>query len=95
MAATETQRLHAAIEGRVQGVGFRYFVEARARDLGLRGWVRNRPDGSVELLAEGPRSDLEVLLAAVHEGPPVSSVSRVTPDWADARGDLDAFTIRS
>lgn len=95
MTASETARLHAAIEGRVQGVGFRYFVESRARTLGVLGWVRNRPDGSVELLAEGTRADLEALLAHVRQGPPASSVTHVTPDWTDARGDLGAFTIRS
>jgi acylphosphatase len=57
------QELHAVVHGRVQGVGFRYFVVERALSLGLRGYTRNRDDGSVEVLALGPRPVLENLLA--------------------------------
>jgi acylphosphatase len=89
------QRVHARVRGRVQGVGFRFFTEDRAAELGVTGWVRNLPDGSVELMAEGPRTDLERLIAAVRRGPPASRVHDVETEWSDARGDLGAFRVRS
>ena len=71
--------------GRVQGVGFRWFVRQQARRWGVRGWVRNRPDGSVEIAAAGTREALDGLLAAVHRGPPGAEVveTRVLADAAD------------
>jgi acylphosphatase len=65
------------VEGRVQGVGFRYFVRQAARQLGVAGWVRNRPDGSVEVLADGPPSALDELELSLREGPPGSRVDQV------------------
>ncbi len=65
------------IRGRVQGVGFRWFVLKRARHLGLGGWVRNRPDGAVELEAQGSARLLEDLEAALSSGPPSSQVDEV------------------
>jgi acylphosphatase len=87
------QRLHAVIRGDVQGVGFRYFLLRRAQQLSLRGWVRNNDDGTVELVAEGPRSDLELLKQAAGEGPRLSRVDRVDADWSTAAGGLDAFDL--
>ncbi len=85
------ERLHAVIRGDVQGVGFRYFLLRRAQQLGLRGWVRNNDDGTVELVAEGIRSDLELLKQAAREGPRFSRVDRVDADWSTAAGGLDTF----
>lgn len=65
------------IEGRVQGVGFRAFTEMNARELGLEGWVRNRRDGSVEAVFQGPPDAVENMLQRCQRGPPASSVSRV------------------
>jgi len=65
--------------GRVQGVGFRYFVQDRALELGLRGWVRNLPDGSVEAAAAGPPEALRRLEALLLQGPPRARVDRLTP----------------
>ena len=76
------ERLHAIIRGRVQGVGFRYFVQENAIRLGLSGWVRNRWDGSVEVLAEGKRKDLEVFLGSLRRGPRSSNVTSVVPKWS-------------
>ena len=90
----EEARLHAIVEGRVQGVNFRYFVEENAFALDLKGWVRNRWDGTVELVAEGQRQSLEKLLAAVHLGPRASHVSKVWPDWLPATGEFKDFRIR-
>jgi acylphosphatase len=88
-----SERLHAVIHGDVQGVGFRYFVMREARSLGLRGWVRNRDDGSVELVAEGEKADLERLLEAARRGPSQARVSDVRANWSAAGGDLKPFDL--
>ncbi len=87
------QRLHAVVRGDVQGVGFRWFVIDEARPLGLRGWVRNRADGTVELTAEGERPQLETLLTAARRGPRGARVTAVDVEWAEARGDLGSFEL--
>lgn len=87
-------RLHAEIKGRVQRVFFRASTETEARRLGLTGWVRNRPDGSVELVAEGPRKALEELLVWCAQGPPRAVVSSVASDWEDDRGEFEEFSVR-
>ncbi|MGE0848547.1 MAG: acylphosphatase [Hyphomicrobiaceae bacterium] len=66
------------IEGRVQGVGYRYWTEGVAADLGLTGWVRNRRDGSVEALFAGPAADVRQMRDRCREGPPTSRVTAVT-----------------
>ena len=90
----ERARLRAVVHGDVQGVGFRYFVLRRAEVARLSGWVRNRPDGAVECLAEGPRTELEALLEELRRGPRMASVERVEVDWEQARGDLSGFGVR-
>jgi acylphosphatase len=87
-------RLHVIIEGDVQGVGYRNFVTENARSLGLTGWVRNRFDGSVEVLAEGPRSYLDVLIDALRQGPRSARVSEVRTEWLSAQGEFFEFKIR-
>ncbi|MBK7564415.1 MAG: acylphosphatase [Propionivibrio sp.] len=67
---------HLSIHGRVQGVGFRWALSAEAKALGLRGWVRNRNDGSVEALVLGP-PEVETLTAWAHHGPSTAIVARV------------------
>ena len=86
-------RMHAVIHGDVQGVGFRYFVIDLARPLGLRGWVRNRPEGSVELTAEGEHDQLETLLERARRGPRSAQVTDVEVDWAEASGNLGPFEL--
>jgi acylphosphatase len=86
-------RLHAVIHGDVQGVGFRYFIVDAARPLGVSGWVRNRPDGSVELTAEGERRQLEELLSAARHGPRHAEVADVDVEWGMAAGDLGPFQL--
>jgi len=90
----ELRRLHAVIYGRVQGVGFRYFVARCAGGEPITGWVRNRPDGAVEVLAEGPEPVLQTLLARMEQGPSGARVSRVDSDWAEASGQHAGFEIR-
>jgi acylphosphatase len=72
-----SERLRARVRGRVQGVGFRAATLREARGLGLRGWVRNLPDGAVEVVAEGPRADLDALVAFLWRGPRGAHVSHV------------------
>lgn len=88
-------RLHARVIGRVQGVSFRYFVVEQARSYDLVGWVRNLSDGSVEVTAEGIRVNLEQLLAALHQGPPMAHVDDVEFDWQSFTGEYSAFRVRS
>jgi acylphosphatase len=86
------ERLTARVQGRVQGVGFRAFVVARGRALGLSGTVRNLPDGAVWVEAEGPRPILERLLAEIRQGPPASRVSGVEANFTEPTG-LAGFEI--
>ena len=76
MASVECRLLR--VEGRVQGVGYREACVDEARALGLHGWVRNRLDGSVEVLLQGPADAVSRLQAWLHEGPPLARVDRVT-----------------
>jgi acylphosphatase len=87
------ERLHGVVRGDVQGVGFRYFVQRRAGQLGLHGWVRNNDDGSVEVVAEGERPRLEELKRALEEGPRMSRVDRVDAQWSSATGSLGRFDL--
>ena len=88
-------RLEATARGRVQGVGFRYFVVRRGMELGLTGWVANESDGSVRCVAEGPRVDLEALLETMERGPAGALVERVSVTWSGATGTLRDFGIRA
>jgi acylphosphatase len=94
MTEKTAERLHATIAGRVQGVSFRYFVVEQADKLNLRGWVRNHWSGTVEVTAEGTRQDLELLLAAVREGPPMAVVDDVCFDWLPATGEFIGFDVK-
>jgi acylphosphatase len=87
-------RLEAVVHGRVQGVSFRYYTRKRARELNLTGYVRNQPDGTVEVVAEGGRPALESLLAFLHEGPGAAFVTQVDTRWRPPSGDLFHFEVR-
>ena len=92
--SSDNQQLHAIVRGRVQGVNFRYSTVTQASRLGLSGWVRNQPDGSVEVLAEGPRHVLEQLLAFLGHGPPSARVSGVEPVWQPASQAYRQFEVQ-
>jgi acylphosphatase len=92
-SATDYCRLTARAVGRVQGVGFRLWVRRQALALGLRGWTRNQPDGSVEVVAEGPRFLLEQLLESLRRGPAGAQVHTVEVAWGAADGSLTDFRI--
>ena len=88
-------RLAAEVHGRVQGVGFRYFVQAEAARLRLAGYARNRADGRrVEVVAEGDRATLERLVEALRHGPPGAHVQRVETAWEPPTGEFSGFSIR-
>jgi len=91
MAGGDDARVHLRIYGQVQGVFFRASTEAEARRLGFTGWVRNCPDGSVEVVAEGPRARLENLVAWCRHGPPRAQVDRVEIEWSEATGEFSRF----
>lgn len=81
-----TERLTALISGRVQGVGFRAFVRRHALDLGLAGSAENLSDGRVEIVAEGPRSELEHLVVFLRRGPSHAKVHDVEVHWSEGGG---------
>ena len=91
---SERARLHLVISGRVQGVGFRFSAYDEAKDLPLAGWVRNLPNGDVEIVAEGSRENLQMLAAWAHLGPPSAHVTQVREDWLDSTGEFTDFRIR-
>ena len=88
-------RLEATVRGRVQGVGFRYFVRSVADELGIDGWVANAQDGTVVCVAEGPRWALRDLASALEAGPSGSRVDRVDARWTVPVGTDGRFIIRS
>lgn len=87
------KRVHVIIEGRVQGVFFRAYTRDEAVKLGLAGWVRNRPDGSVEALIEGESSTVEKMLRWFHRGSPHSLVEKVKVSEEPPVGDGTNFEI--
>jgi acylphosphatase len=95
MNQSKIQRMHARVTGRVQGVGFRYFVVTEAAALELTGWVRNRRDGSVEVVAEGGKDKLASLAQALERGSRSSIVSNVYIEWLDATGEFKGFAART
>ena len=90
----ESVRLHARVYGRVQGVNFRYYTVREAAARGLTGWVANRFDGSVEVVAEGEKRTLHSFLTFLHRGSPSARVDRVQTDWGAATGEFERFRVR-
>ena len=90
----EDTRLTARVEGLVQGVGFRMAVSRQAIRLGLSGWAANLPDGSVEVIAEGPRDGCQELLGWLSGDDAPGWVKEVTPRWDAASGGLSGFSAR-
>ncbi len=82
------------ISGRVQGVGFRFFVEARAVTEGVHGWVRNLPDGRVETVLEGDETSVDRIEAALWRGPSGAVVDKVTVEPTVPSGRATGFSIR-
>ncbi|MGA8016485.1 MAG: acylphosphatase [Candidatus Dormiibacterota bacterium] len=89
----EAVRVHATVRGRVQMVGFRAFVLRRAAELGLRGTVANRGDGSVECVVEGPKDAVDTLIQFLRQGPRSARVEAVEVVEQPFRGDMPSMTV--
>ena len=90
----DTLRAHVVIRGLVQGVFFRASTRDEAVRLRVGGWVRNRPDGTVEALFEGEKKKVEEILGWVHQGPPGARVTSVDITWESYKGEFKHFDIR-
>ena len=88
-----TLTLNMKITGKVQGVGFRFFVQQQAQKLGINGWVSNKSNGDVEALAQGEKADLEQFIAKVKEGPSFSRVEDVSLNWLNEGEQYFGFEI--
>ena len=93
VADEEVVRAHVVVRGRVQGVFYRAIAQDHARSLGLTGWIRNRPDGNVECLLEGPRDGIEAMLAWCEKGPPHARVDGVDVKWEDTPREFTTFRV--
>jgi acylphosphatase len=89
-----TARAQVRVTGRVQGVFFRQSTVEMAQGLGLNGWVRNLPDGSVEALFEGEREVVEQALVWCRQGPPRAAVDDLVIEWLDGAAEGKGFVIR-
>jgi acylphosphatase len=85
--------VHVRIEGRVQGVGYRLWTERKARELGLVGWVRNRRDGSVEAVFQGPGETVDAMIEACRRGPSAAAVTEMRTR-AEEAGAFPKFEVR-
>ncbi|MEM9119843.1 MAG: acylphosphatase [Cyanobacteria bacterium P01_F01_bin.56] len=88
------ERIHIIVQGRVQGVGFRYHTQLEAKRSGLTGYVQNRPDGTVEIEVEGERRALNTFLEWVRQGPPTAEVKRLDMTSSSATGEFVDFRIQ-
>ncbi len=90
----DAKRISAIVSGRVQGVGFRYFVLKVAGKLGVTGWVRNLGNGDVQVVAQGSAKALEELLLQLRRGPRAAYVQNVSVEWEDPDPNLDSFELK-
>ena len=88
------KQLKLNIQGKVQGVLFREFTNRIARKLGLKGYVRNLRDGSVEVVAEGEEKELNFLIAECKKGPFMAHVENIDIDWREPESEFDNFYVR-
>ena len=86
--------MYCVVSGKVQRVAYRAFVQDSAGSLGVVGWVRNLPDGSVELVAQGPSDVLKEFVEYLHEGSLMAKVESVSIDWRSVKRPLDDFSIK-
>ena len=87
-------RVHCVVTGLVQGVGYRYFIQTKARALALRGSVSNRPNGDVEIVAEGSKEVLEQLISLARTGPRSAMVTGISIDWEEPTGKFSGFDVQ-
>lgn len=91
---SELARVHASVRGLVQGVNFRWYTQRRAAELGICGFVRNMPDSSLDVVAEGSRSSLDSLLDYLRVGPSSAIVESVDTQWSSPTGEFSRFEVR-
>jgi len=94
MENNDHERAHVYVSGDVQGVFFRDSTREKAEQLGLSGWVKNVPDGRVEVLFEGPSQKVREMVRWCEQGPPHAAVENVDVEFGAARGDLSGFEVR-
>lgn len=87
------KQAHVFISGFVQGVGFRQFVKRKARELGLRGWVKNLPDNRVEALFQGDGKKIEEVIAHCQKGPFLSEAEDVVVEWEEVQEKIEGFMV--
>ena len=92
-AVKPTHRVHVFYGGRVQGVGFRYTAEAMAQRLGLTGWVKNLPDGRVEIVCEGPKEKIEAFFSEIHQGMLGRHIQKTDCVWEDPTNEYEDFRV--
>jgi len=88
-------RVHVWVQGRVQAVGFRAFVQQNALQIGVTGWVRNVGYDTVEALAEGTKDQIEVFLQMIKRGPSISRVDESREEWEQVTGEFRSFGVKS
>ncbi len=91
---SDPARVQALVTGRVQGVFFRDFTRQKAQELGLTGYVRNLPNGAVEVLVEGERQAIQKLIGHLRQGPAHARVENISLNWEDYRGQEAQFSIK-
>lgn len=87
------KRIILEVYGEVQGVNFRYYTTQVAQELGLKGWVKNEPDGIVKIIAEGEEKNLKELVNWSHQGPSGVRVTKVDEKWESNQGEFEDFRI--
>jgi acylphosphatase len=86
-------RVHLVVEGRVQGVWYRESTRIKATAIDIKGWVKNRSDGTVEIIVEGLDTDIREFVEWCHTGPPRAVVSKITESSQEFRNEFDSFNI--
>lgn len=88
------KRVKIKVFGEVQGVFFRYSAKEKANQLGLKGWVENAKDGTVEIMAEGKEENLKKYIDWCYLGPPMAKVEKIEMEWQEATGEFKTFEIK-
>ncbi len=87
------KRLHLLIRGKVQDVSYRYFTKKKAEEFNIKGWVRNNPDGSVEVMADGEEDTLKKFLEECRKGPSSADVESVDVEWLEPEHEFEQFVM--
>lgn len=91
----DIQEVHLMVSGKVQGVCYRNFVQLHSLKLGIKGWVKNLSDGRVEVLLQGEKKSLEILISLMYEGPSLSRVDEIVPNWKSVSQLYNNFEIKA